>query len=73
VDPYVPRPGQILEEQNDLYSLVRSARLRNIRWVLMFLGDIKSLRNIMTYVPQPSQEAEERKVGPYVPRPDRGT
>jgi hypothetical protein len=33
----------------------------------MFLGHIRSLRNITTYVRQPGQEAEEHKVGPYVP------
>jgi hypothetical protein len=61
VGPYVPRLGQIPEEHNDLCS---SARPRNIRWVLMFFGHVRSLRNITTYVPQPGQKAEEYKVGP---------
>jgi hypothetical protein len=35
----------------------------------MFLGHVRSLRNITTYVPWPGLEAEEHKAGPYVPRP----
>jgi hypothetical protein len=70
---YVPQLGQIPEEHNDLCSSARSARPRNIRWVLMFLGHVRSPRNITTYVPWPGQEAEEYKVGPYVSWPDRGT
>jgi hypothetical protein len=73
VGPNVPRPGQISEEHNDLCSSARSARPRNIRWVLIFLGHIRSPRNIMTYVSQPGQEAEEHKVGPHVPQSSRGT
>jgi hypothetical protein len=42
-------------------------------YVLMFLDHVRSLRNITTYVPQPGQEAEEHKMGSYVPRPGRGT
>jgi hypothetical protein len=35
----------------------------------MFFIQVRSLMNIMTYVHQPDQEAEEHKAGPYVPRP----
>jgi hypothetical protein len=73
VGPYVPQPGQIPKEHNDLCSSARSVRPRNIRWLLMFLSHVKCLRNIMTYVPRLGQEAEEHKVGHYVPRPGRGT
>jgi hypothetical protein len=73
VGPYVPRPGQIPEEHNNLCSWARSARPRNIRWVLMFLGHVRSPRNITTYVPRPGQEAKEHKVGPYIPQSGRGT
>jgi hypothetical protein len=52
-----------------LKNLCTSARSRNIRWVLMFLDQIRSLRNIMTYIHWPDQKAEEQKVGPYIPRP----
>jgi hypothetical protein len=69
VGPYVPRSGQIPEKHNDLYSSARSARPRNIRWFLMFLSYVRSLRNIMIYVPRPCQKVEEHNVGPYVPRP----
>jgi hypothetical protein len=31
----------------------------------MFLGHVRSSRNITTYVPRPGQEAEEHKVGPW--------
>jgi hypothetical protein len=41
---------------------------RNIRWVLMFLGRVRSLKNILTYVHWSDQKAEEHKVDPYVPR-----
>jgi hypothetical protein len=37
-------------------------KLRNIRWVLMFLGHVKSPMNIMTYVPWLEQKTEEHKV-----------
>jgi hypothetical protein len=67
VGPYVSRPGQILEKHNNLCSSARSTRPRNIKWVLMFLSHVRSLRNIMTYVPRSGQEAEKYKVGHYVP------
>jgi hypothetical protein len=35
----------------------------------MFLNHVISLRNITTYDPQPGHEAEDHKVGPYVPQP----
>jgi hypothetical protein len=35
----------------------------------MFLVQVRSSRNITTYVPQLDQVAEEHKVGPYIPRP----
>jgi hypothetical protein len=55
----------------DVHNLCTSARPRNIRWILKFLDQVRSSRNIMTYVHQPDQEAEEHKVGPYVPRPSQ--
>jgi hypothetical protein len=64
VGPYVPQSGQIPEEHNDLCSTARLAKPRNIRWVLMFLGHVRSPRNIMTYIPRLGQEAEKHKVGP---------
>jgi hypothetical protein len=54
-----------------LKNLCTSARSRNIRWVLMFLDQIRSLRNIMTYIHWSDQKAEEQKVGPYIPQPDQ--
>jgi hypothetical protein len=50
------------QEHNDLYSTARSTRPRNIRWMIQLR---QILRNITTYVPRPSQEAE---VGTYVPK-----
>jgi hypothetical protein len=35
----------------------------------MFLDQVRSLKNITTYVHRLDQEAEEYKVGPYVPQP----
>jgi hypothetical protein len=37
----------------DVRNLCTSGRPRNIIWVLMFLGQVISLRNIMTYVHRP--------------------
>jgi hypothetical protein len=36
---------------------------RNIRWILMFLGQAISSRNIKTYVRRPDQCIEEHKTG----------
>jgi hypothetical protein len=61
--------NMFLNLKTDVHNLCTSVRPKNIRWVLMFLGQIKSLRNITTYVHRPDQEAEEHKMGSYVPRP----
>jgi hypothetical protein len=44
----------------------------NIRCILIFLDQARFPRNIRTYVHQPTQEAEEHKMGHYVPWPLHG-
>jgi hypothetical protein len=43
----------------DVHNLCISARPRNIRWVIMFLDQVRSTRNITTYVYRPDRAGQE--------------